>query len=183
MEATLACGLAGDVVRTFGEVRLRVFGTSMVPFILPGDLISVRRALASEISNGDIVLYAREGRIFVHRVVRCMVSHEPSFAPEGESFLIARGDRLQHNDPPVSSSELLGKVFSIERGNFQRRPAPCLSGWKRTIVRLLRYSDHATYLYLRLAALHSAGRWHGEPPQLGGSNECQRPAGSVKCQA
>ena len=30
---TLACGLAGEIVRTFGQVRLRVFGTSMVPFL------------------------------------------------------------------------------------------------------------------------------------------------------
>jgi hypothetical protein len=29
VSATLACGLAGEVVRTFGDVRLRVFGSSM----------------------------------------------------------------------------------------------------------------------------------------------------------
>src|ERR1700730_5169856 len=90
----LACGRAGDVVRTFGGVRLRVFGTSMVPAILPGDLISVQRAIMTEISNGEIVLYARDGRMFAHRVVDRMDS------PKG-SLLIARGDRYRHNDPPI----------------------------------------------------------------------------------
>jgi signal peptidase I len=162
--ATLACGLAGDVVRTFGRVRLRVFGTSMVPSILPGDLISVQRAIVTEISNGEIVLYARDGRMFAHRVVGCMDS------PEG-SLLTARGDRFRHNDPPISSSELLGKVISIERGNFQWRAAPCLSRWERMIVHFLRNSDHATNLYLRLAV-----------PLQGVANQFQRSAGSSACQ-
>jgi signal peptidase len=172
--AALASGLAGEVVRTFGGVRLRVFGTSMVPSIFPGDLIAVQRAVMSEISSGDIVLYAREGRMFAHRVVGFLDS------PAG-SLLIARGDRLRHNDPPVSSRELLGKVISIERGNSQRRPASCLSGWERMIVHLLRNSDYATYLYLRLAALRPLGVRHAVPLQ-GGSNQCQRSAGSAECQ-
>jgi signal peptidase I len=144
--ATLACGLAGEVVRTFGGVRLRVFGTSMVPAILPGDLISVQRAVVTEISSGDIVLYAREGRMFAHRVVGCMDG------PEG-SLLIVRGDRLRHNDPPVSSTELLGKVISIERGDRQVKIHSLPGGFSYGISRLLKASDRATYLYLRLASL------------------------------
>jgi hypothetical protein len=155
----------------------------MAPSILPGDLISVQRAVMSEISSGDIVLYEREGRMFAHRVVGCMQS-------PGGSLLIARGDRLRHNDPPVSSRELLGKVISIERGNSQRRPASCLSGWERMIVHLLRNSEYATYLYLRVAALLpvraqftvSAHRErHPVSLHVGGSNECQRSAGSAEC--
>ncbi len=168
--ATLACALAGDVVRTFGEIRLRVFGTSMVPSILPGDLISVQRADSAEISTGEIVLYERKGRIFAHRVVNFTAS--PAL-----SFLITRGDRLQHNDPPVSPDELLGRVISIQRGNSQWRPAPRLSGWKRAIIHIFQNSDLATYLYVRLAARRQAG------PLLGGANQFQRSSGSVKCRA
>lgn len=146
----LACDLAGEIVRTFGEVRLRVFGTSMVPSILPGDLISVQRACVSEVSSGEIVLYSREGRLFAHRVVACTDSPE-------QSLLITRGDRLDHNDPPVSSAELLGRVTSIQRGGgrsgwqveFPTQPLGSSSG----MLRALRTSDCATYLYLRLVAL------------------------------
>jgi signal peptidase I len=145
---SLACGLAGEIIRTFGEVRLRVFGTSMVPSILPGDLVSVQRADLSEISPGEIVLYSREGRLFVHRAVaRSGTHHDPS--------LITRGDRLSHNDPSVSPSELLGRVTSIQasdgRGHRDVRLPVRMSFWEQWIVRALRISDHTTYLYLRVA--------------------------------
>jgi signal peptidase I len=144
----LACGLAEEVVRTFGEVRLRVFGTSMVPSILPGDLVSIRSASLHDISPGEVVLFFQKGRLFVHRVVdRKVVATAGS---PGEPCLITRGDRLRHTDPPVSAPELLGRVVSIERDN---REVELLSiGSNDLIARLLQSSDRMTYLYLRLAA-------------------------------
>jgi signal peptidase I len=144
----LACGLAEEVVRTFGEVRLRVFGTSMVPSILPGDLVSIQRASLNEIFPGEVVLYLRKGRLFVHRAV----DRKAAATAEnlGESCLITRGDRLRHDDPPVSSSELLGRVVCIERGN-RKVALPALAS-NQPIARLLQSSDRFTYLYLRLAA-------------------------------
>jgi signal peptidase I len=151
--AKLACDLAAEVVRTFGEVRLRVFGTSMVPSILPGDLVSIQRARISEISSGEIVLYSREGRLFVHRVVACTNSPE-------QPLLITRGDRLDHNDPPVYSAELLGRVTSIQRkdghGNRQVEFLAESVGSNDLMLRALRTSDRATYLYLRMSALWRA---------------------------
>jgi signal peptidase I len=143
--AEVACGLAEDVIRTFGETRLRVFGTSMVPSILPGDLISVRRSASVEISSGEIILYAREGRMFVHRVVG-------RDGGTDDALLITRGDLLRRSDPPVSSSELLGKVISIERGGRQLRTACAPGGFSRAFVRLLRTSGRATWLYVMLAS-------------------------------
>jgi signal peptidase I len=142
----LGCDLVGEVVRTFGAVRLRVFGTSMVPSILPGDLIFIQRAKASEISTGEIALYLREGRLFAHRVVAQAGSAE-------QPLLILRGDRLRGQDSPVCPSELLGKVKFIERGGSQFQPASKLSVWQRMIVLFLRSSDRGTSLYLRLEAL------------------------------
>jgi signal peptidase I len=143
----LACGLAEEVVRTFGEVRLRVFGTSMVPSILPGDLISIQRASLQDICTGEVVLFLQRGRFFVHRVVgrKAVASSDRP----GNSCLITRGDRLRHDDPPVSSPELLGRVVAIERDN--RKVELLAHGSNRPIVRLLRASDCVTYLYLRLA--------------------------------
>jgi signal peptidase I len=144
----LACGLAEEVVRTFGELRLRVFGTSMVPSILPGDFVSIRRASLRDISPGEVVLFLQKGRLFVHRVVdRKMAATKDS---PGESCLITRGDRLRLDDPPVTSPELLGRVVSIERDN--RKVELLVRGPNHLIVRLLQTSDHITYLYLRLAA-------------------------------
>jgi signal peptidase I len=143
----LACGLAQEVVRAFGEVRLRVFGTSMAPSILPGDLVSIHRAALNEISPGEVVLFLRKGRLFVHRVVgrKVLATADGS----GESCLITRGDRLRQIDPPVSSAEFLGRVVSIERDN-RRVDLPAV-GSHHLITTLLQASDRLTYLYLRLA--------------------------------
>jgi hypothetical protein len=144
----MGCGLAGEVIRTFGEVRLRVFGTSMVPAMLPGDLVTIRRAGLEEISAGEIVLFARNGRLFVHRVVsRKTIS---SAGKIEDARLVTRGDRLHHEDPPVSPRELLGRLISLERDNRQitlemQEPRGAFAG-------LLRASDRATYLYVRLLA-------------------------------
>jgi signal peptidase I len=144
----LACGLAEEIVRKFGEVRLRVFGTSMVPSILPGDLVTVHRASLKDISPGEVVLFFQNGRLFVHRVVDRKVA--ATLDGPSESFLLTRGDRLRDDDPAVSSSELLGRVVFIERDN--RKVEFSATGSNRLIVRLLQTSDRATYLYLRLAA-------------------------------
>jgi hypothetical protein len=100
----------------------------MVPSILPGDLVLIQRASLHEISPGEVVLFLQKGRLFVHRVVdRKIVATAGQLE---ESCLITRGDRLRHEDPPVTEPELLGRL----------------------IVRLLQSSDRVTYFYLRLAA-------------------------------
>jgi hypothetical protein len=143
-----ACGLAAEIVRTFGEVRLRVFGTSMAPAILPGDLVSIQRAGLEEISPGEIVAFLRDGRLFVHRATGRKAA-ECAAIPKG-SLLITRGDRLRHDDPAVSPAEFLGRVVSLERGSRTiEMPVHKSNG---PIAGLLRASDRATYLYLRLAA-------------------------------
>ena len=143
----LACGLAEEIVRNFGEVRLSVFGTSMVPSILPGDLVLIHRAGLDDVSRGDAVLFLQNRRLFVHRIVdRKVMTVAGSIE---EPCLITRGDRLLHNDPPVSSRELLGRVVSIERENRTVELLPL--GSNRLIIGLLQSSDRVTSLYLRLA--------------------------------
>ena len=149
--AEMASGLAEEVIRTFGKVRLRVFGTSMAPAILPGDLVLVCRARLDEISLGDIVLFIRNGRFFVHRAVG--IKMPPPAAQAGESSVITRGDRLQHDDPPVSSSEFLGRVERLSRDGRQIALDP--RGPRGIFARALRASDHLTFFYVRLLA-----GWH-----------------------
>ena len=140
--------LVEDVVRSFGTVRLRLLGTSMVPAMLPGDLVSIRRASLDEISVGEVVLFLQNGRLFIHRVVGG--NHVSAAGNTEEPCLITRGDRLRHDDPPVSSRELLGRVVSIERDDRNIELAP--DGSNSLFARLLRASDRTTYLYLRLGA-------------------------------
>ena len=144
----LACGLAGEVVRNFGEVRLRVFGTSMVPSVLPGDHVLIQRATLEEILPGEIAVFLREGRLFVHRVVERKKMSVGGSGNE-ELCLITRGDRQRDCDLPVNSSELLGRVICIERDQREIKVAP--NKVIRLTSRLLQSSDSATSLYLLLS--------------------------------
>ena len=50
----LGCELAGEMVRTFGRVRVRVTGTSMIPAVWPGDVLVVeRRAGGKDSARGN----------------------------------------------------------------------------------------------------------------------------------
>ena len=158
--AALRLELAVEVARTFGSLRLRVAGTSMMPAIQPGDLLSIDRVDLRDTSPGEIVMFAREGRLFAHRIVdQSGGAGDPcASAPycASEPYLVTRGDRLLGNDPPVFQSELLGRVTSIERGRRQVRSSPWLRGPNRVLGCLLRSSDRATAPFLRLTALWRA---------------------------
>jgi signal peptidase I len=144
----MACGLAKEIILTFGELRLRVFGTSMAPTILPGDVVTVRRAAPSEISAGEIVLFLQKGRLFVHRVLGRAGSAAVD-RPE-QACLITRGDRLGHDDPPVSPDQFMGRVVCVERGDREITLDPRAP--RSLLARLLCASDRMTYLYVRLFA-------------------------------
>jgi signal peptidase I len=148
MEAakTLRCSLAAEVVKNFGRVRLRVEGTSMVPVICPGDLVVVERASVREMAPQEIAVFAREGRLIMHRVIA------RSGSP-GCEYLITRGDRTRRDDAPVSGSELIGRVTRIGRRNGRLQSSSRPSVAQRLIGRVLRCSDRATYLYLYLTAI------------------------------
>ena len=118
----------------------------MAPSILPGDLVSIQRANLDEISLGEIVLFSRDGRLFVHRIVAVV-------RDQGVTRLITRGDRLRHNDLPLSQSELLGSVVSIERDGQRLEPENAVTGWSRVLQQVLRASHLVTRVYLRFRAL------------------------------
>src|SRR5438445_11078032 len=53
--------LLAEVARKFWGIRFKATGDSMLPSVWPGDLLTVRRQSFSELQNGEIVLYEREG--------------------------------------------------------------------------------------------------------------------------
>src|SRR5579864_3822098 len=112
-----ACRLIAKSVRVCGGIRLPTVGTSMVPAIHPGDVLSVQPVDPKDVSPGDIVVYAREQVLIVHRVVQ-------TSADSSEPYLVTRGDRLRRDDMPIPAGEVLGRVVSIERKNRRVRVYP-----------------------------------------------------------
>jgi hypothetical protein len=119
--------LAVEILERFSEVQFIAHGSSMLPFIYPGDLLTVRSFGCSPPSAGDIVLCFRQGEFRVHRIVG-IVRDGPS------ALYVLRGDALLEDDPPVRRPELLGRVASV-----LRRGEPCkLDSSKALRQRLLR---------------------------------------------
>jgi SOS-response transcriptional repressor LexA len=86
--------------------RTSVRGSSMVPFICDGDVVTVA-PLVDVPRLGDVVAVAWDepARLVVHRVV----------GRSGGRWLV-RGDNLPAADGPVSRAQIIGRVVRIEHG-------------------------------------------------------------------
>lgn len=134
----LGCHLVADVLRSSRSVTIRVTGSSMLPNVLPGDLLTVERARVSDLDCGDIAVFARENRLFAHRVVE----------KAAQNYLATRGDSLLTQDRPVQPDELLGRVKSILRGDRSINPRTTVFG--RLASAMLRHSEVLTQCLLWL---------------------------------
>lgn len=150
----LKCELAGEVLRSSGRLRLRVTGWSMLPAIFPGDTLVIERADCESVSIGDIVLFHRNRRMFVHRV-----SAKSGSACDLQ--IVTQGDGMPNPDnPPVSTSQLLGKV------SFVVRDGRCLELAKnprfpmRAVAAMVRRSSSAARV---LVGVHKMGQGPQEP--------------------
>jgi hypothetical protein len=134
--------LAAEILTSGNTLRLRAFGTSMLPSVWPGDVLSVEPKPEHEIVAGDIVLVARRNRFFIHRLIE-----------KRDSCCITRGDSLPHSDDPVNSSEVLGRVSLIHKKNRtivanRRRPL-----FNRALAWMLCHSSTFRTVALRLHSL------------------------------
>lgn len=143
-----ACRLVAESIRVCGGVRLPAVGTSMVPAIHPGDVLSIQPVDPKEVSLGDIVVYARERVLVVHRIVRTLTD-------SSEPYLVTRGDRMLRDDRPILPGELLGRVASIERKNRRMNVHPFSNRAEQALRLILRRSERVTRIFLRANALWS----------------------------
>jgi signal peptidase len=156
----LGCELAGEVVRTFGRVRVRVTGTSMIPAVWPGDVLVVERRAVERIEQGEIAVAEQDGRLVAHRVVSgafVAAGLSPASWPSSATTtLLTRGDAQLHPDRPLSPDELLGTVVSIERGAGARQPRRKLGIGARMLAATARRSSMAARVFVRLHAIFTA---------------------------
>jgi hypothetical protein len=98
-----------DALKRRGRIALRVHGTSMLPWVQPGDVALVRQASLDHVRCGDVVLFRRENHLLVHRIVEKRGSLDAA-----EYF--AKGDAHPNSDGRVEEKELLGRVVRLYRG-------------------------------------------------------------------
>jgi signal peptidase I len=132
--------LITQVLGKFGSTRIRVYGSSMLPSIRPGDEIELQSAAFHEINIGKIVAFQRDGRLFVHRVTQ-----------RDSQKIIVRGDTLPCADAPVSESEFLGVVASVFRKGERVDQKNSLV--QRAAARLFRRSRLCAAVFVKFASL------------------------------
>jgi signal peptidase I len=98
------CELVRDVARQFGEVRVKIIGSSMIPAIWPGDVLTVRHREPAELQPGQIVLYQREEMLIAHRITSIQGAN-----------VITRGDSVQREDASIGEREIVGEVVCVLR--------------------------------------------------------------------
>ncbi len=138
------CDLAAEVLRASGILRLRAWGSSMLPSIWPGDVLVIQKRELRQVAAGETAVFFPSGRMTAHRVV----SHHGS-------FLVTQGDSVPQADPPVTADNLLGVVVSIERGGKILVPVLRPSLLARCTAAVLRRSDFAVRVWLRMHMLFS----------------------------
>ena len=99
----------------------------MWPWMRSGDIVHI--SPAERVSVGDVVLYERGQRWFIHRLIRLESN------TDGQQRLILRGDALRVDDAPVAPEQVLGCVSKIERGS---RLIPVDSPLNRACITLSR---------------------------------------------
>jgi signal peptidase I len=138
----LKCELAAHVLLSYGNLRLKVTGWSMLPSIWPGDVLVIDRVERTQISDGDIVLCRRDRRLIVHRVTNLSLLET--------SFLVTRGDAMPAPDLPVFERDLLGRVSRIARRGRQIVPRRKLSAAQQAIALLVGRSRTAAKVIIGL---------------------------------
>ena len=97
----LKCELAAESLRSSGTLRLQVTGWSMLPSVWPGDTLVVESVDRNAVSEGDIVLFGRDRRLFAHRVVT-------NASAPGDG-IVTWGDAMPAPDSPVSDDGTAGQ--------------------------------------------------------------------------
>lgn len=142
-EHSLKCEIAAEALRSFGSLRLRVAGHSMLPVIWPGDTLVIGQCKFAEIVPGDIVLYSRHQRLVIHRVLQAIDT-------QGDPSLLTQGDALPHPDAPVFPVQVLGRVTEIIREG-QPLHAPAIpSAPAGRVACILRHSAFLSRLLVHL---------------------------------
>jgi signal peptidase I len=142
--------LAAQVLRTAGTLRLAARGYSMLPTLWPGDVLAIEAQSFDRVQVGDVVLFAREERFYIHRILR-------KDKTAVGNRLITRGDSMPEADVPVLPEELLGKVVATEF-RAGRVAVPACSRLRRQIGLMLAHSGRLRSLALRWHAWRFRGR-------------------------
>lgn len=133
--------LALTLLRSGCPIRLRALGSSMLPSIWPGDILTIEKVSAENIHPGSIVFTCHDSQATIHRLLR-----------KDGTRCITRGDSMPQNDPPLVVSGILGRVSEIQRGSSTWEPQRTLPVPAQILAAIIAHSDWCRSLALRLGS-------------------------------
>lgn len=152
--ADSARSMAAEVLQSSGILRIGVTGSSMLPALWPGDIVTIV-AGTDQPRVGEVILFQRCDQFVIHRVVRVASS-------EGQTQILTRGDCMNNDDRAIAASEVLGRVASVRRGSHEFSLAPEQPLLQKSLGWLLSRFDFLSNLALRWHAARRT-RWEFAP--------------------
>jgi hypothetical protein len=126
--AETLCGIGREKSDRPQNIRMRVYGESMLPTLWPGDIVEIAPCAPQELRAGEIVLATREGRFFLHRLLAL---------GQRDGFLL-RGDSMPGVDPLFPWEALLGRLVRLEsRCGVSSSAFALHPGWSAKLSRVL----------------------------------------------
>src|SRR3990172_6294714 len=89
---------------------LKVEGTSMIPILQPGDVLTLEKTAFLRIKENDVVMVIKNKQPMIHRVIY-----------KAKNYLVTRGDHQMESDGRIKPSRVYAKVVDVKRGAHQFR--------------------------------------------------------------
>ena len=99
-----------DILLNGSDLRVRVTGRSMMPFLKGGEVLMLRQMPCTSLKKGDLILYRDKNDLPVlHRII------QKTKGDDGTFRFLTKGDALMGFDEEIHGGSVLGKVLLIER--------------------------------------------------------------------
>ena len=103
--------LSSEILKGGNSIRFKARGSSMLPWIKDGDMLTIHPIETNDIRAGQVVFYpSKGGRPVVHRVLRIRFKGP-------KRILLTRGDASPKSEEHIDAAKVLGKVVRIHRGS------------------------------------------------------------------
>lgn len=94
-------------------ICVRCASSSMMPQIIPGDMLTITPVSRDQLQRGDIVLMRAGEEMIAHRLLAIRET-------AGRKYAVTRGDGVNRLDAPVLLECIVGKVSGIRRDGRER---------------------------------------------------------------
>lgn len=99
-----------EILNSGTDLRVKVTGKSMSPFLRGGEILTIRKTSSSSLKTGDLVFFRDiEGNPILHRLIRKKQNKDATYT------LQTKGDALISPDHPFREDVLIGKACKIEK--------------------------------------------------------------------